>query len=231
MPALLAAAAGSTSALADVALDFNSDNSSFASSFNTASFEGPWSYNATGGVGGSGGWTTIGQAANIGHSCTTDLTSSPFVVGANGNVSLSFDHRYSFEVDSGGAWDGGAVFVSVNGGAYSMVSNSAFSVNGYNGTVAGWGAGSELAGAGAVFMGTSSGYGAGTFLTSVANLGDFVAGDTLSVRFRAAFDSNTSAGSPAWAIDNVTMANIVPAPGPLALLVAAGLVGARRRRT
>ena len=56
---------------------------------------------------------------------------------ATGSVGLTFDHRYSFEVDSGGSWDGGAVFVSHNGGAYPMVDNSAFTANGYNGTLTG----------------------------------------------------------------------------------------------
>lgn len=216
--------------MADVAIDFDSSDASFGSSFNTAAFDGPWVYSANGGAGGSGGWVTVGQHANIGRSATTDLTSSPFVVSTNGNVSLSFDHRYSFEVDSGGAWDGGAVFVSVNGGAYSMVSNAAFSANGYTGAVTGWTYGSELAGAGAVFAGTSAGYETGTFLTSVADLGSFNAGDAISVRFRAAFDSNTRAGSPAWSIDNIAMANIVPGPGSMALLGAAAFASRKRRR-
>lgn len=56
---------------------------------------------------------------------------------ATGSVGLTFDHRYSFEVDSGGSWDGGAVFVSHNRGAYPMVDNSAFTANGYNGTLTG----------------------------------------------------------------------------------------------
>ncbi|MCE9619207.1 MAG: hypothetical protein K8R92_04790 [Planctomycetes bacterium] len=226
----LAVAGIASPAFSDVNIDFNANDGSFTSAFNTAEFEGPWTYSASGGADGTGGWATIGQAANIGHSCTTDLTSSAMTVLANGSVTLSFDHRFSFEVDSGGRWDGGAVFVSRNGGAFTKVDGSAFGANGYNGVLTGWGAGSELADGSAVFSGESTAFLTSSFMNSVANLGTFDAGDTLRIRFRASFDSNTSAGAPSWAIDNIGVGNVIPAPGATALLAVAGSIAGRRRR-
>ncbi|MFO0784349.1 MAG: hypothetical protein U0636_11775 [Phycisphaerales bacterium] len=225
----LAAAGVAAPVMADMTFDFNSSNGGFTSSLNTASFDGPWGYSASGGSSGSGGWSTLGQGSNIGHSCTTDLTSDVMTVTADGNVSLNFDQRYSFEVDSGGKWDGGGLYISRNGGAWTFVNSGAFLSNGYSGTVDGWAQGSQLGGQ-LAFVGTSDGYSSGAFINSSANLGPFLSGDTLQIRFRAAYDSNTVAGTPSWAIDNVFITNVVPGPGAAILMAAGGLVGLRGRR-
>ncbi|MCE9619209.1 MAG: hypothetical protein K8R92_04800 [Planctomycetes bacterium] len=224
----LAVAGVASPVLGDVSINFNSNDGGFSSSFNTAAFEGPWVWSPTGGAAGTGGWYTVGQSDDVSHSCTTDLTSSVFTVSTTGAVQLSFDHHYSFE----NGWDGGAVFVSHNGGAYTMLDNSAFVSNGYNGALTGWGYGSELAGAAAVFSGESAAE-SSSFMNSLANLGSFSAGDTISIRFRAAFDSNTRAGLPSWSIDGLDISNVVPVPFPGAtavLAIAGSMVGLRRRR-
>ena len=51
------------------------------------------------------------------------LRSPPLPVGVPGPVSLSLNHRWSFE---NGAWDGGQIRVSVNGGPFVPVPVSAF---------------------------------------------------------------------------------------------------------
>jgi hypothetical protein len=148
---------------------------------------------------------------------------------AAGDVQLSFDHRYRFE---SGSWDGGAVFMSHNGGAFTKVAGISFSSNGYNSAVLGNSA-SELAGQEA-FVEASAGYDAGQFLTSVANLGSFAMGDSIQVRFTAAYDTNTSDASPDWAIDNVSLTNAVPEPASILLVVSAAAamaVAARRKRS
>jgi hypothetical protein len=89
-------------------------------------------------------------------------------LNAPGEVILSFDHRYAMEP---GDWDGGAVFRSVNGGAFTYVPSFSFSSNGYSGTVVANSL-SQLAGQGA-FVLTSPNHGSGSFLTSVASLGTF----------------------------------------------------------
>ncbi len=224
---LIVAAGLAPAALADVVTSFGTNDGGYASTLNSDSFDGPWTYNPTGGAGGTGSWQTTGQSSYIGHTCTTDLTSGLIYVGATGQVDLAFSHRYSFEFD-GRRWDGGAVFISRNGGAFTMLDNSAFWANGYNAIVDGWDQGSELAN-GLAFTETSAGYGDGTMLASMATLGNFDAGDTIQLRFRASFDSNTVAGSPSWEIGSVEVTNAVPGPGAMALLGAAAYFGRRRR--
>jgi hypothetical protein len=212
------------------AATFNFDGSSqgFTDSFNTPPFDGPWVYGATAGAGGTGGWSTDGQNADTGTPMTTDLTSPSLFVTTTGAVSLSFNHRFSFE-DDGTKWDGGAVFLSVNGGAFTVVPTANFSLNPYNGSVAVDSA-SQMAGSSA-FIGISAGYSFGTFITSTASLGSFTAGDQLMVRFRSAGDTNTTGGIPAWALDNVSIsATAVPEPAIASLLAGGVLMMARRRR-
>jgi hypothetical protein len=213
-----------------VSFDFNSNNGGFTSTLDGSAFDGPWVYGAAAGGGGSGGWSTDGQGPEIGHPNTTDLTSPLLVVSSTGDVLFSFDHRYSFEFDPN-PWDGGAVFVSLNNGSFSEVPGESFSANGYNGSVVA-NSTSLLAGQPA-FTSASPGYDAGDFVTSIANLGSFSAGDSIQVRFRAAYDSNTSYGTPDWAIDNVALTNIVPEPSTFALAAFAALgllIAARRER-
>ena len=61
------------------------------------------------------------------------LSSPTLTVAHNGPATLKFTHRYNFEPD----WDGGAVFVTVNGSGPTYVSGSAFTTNGYDRAVAG----------------------------------------------------------------------------------------------
>ncbi len=80
---------------------------------NGEAFDFPWTYD------GSGSFTT-GGSEGVAHS---RLTSPTLTVVADGLVELSFDHRYSIE---DGLWDGGAVFLSVNGSVFEQVPNAAF---------------------------------------------------------------------------------------------------------
>jgi hypothetical protein len=216
-----------TASPAAVTYDFNANDGGFTSTLNTAAFDGPWVYGATSGAGGSGGWSTEGQNAEDNHPNTTDLNSQILGVSAAGAVTLSFDHRWAFEADATN-WDGGGVFIAINGGVFTPVLGASFTANGYNGTV---GAGnSQLTGQPA-FVGTSAGHAAGTLLTTTANLGTFAAGDTLQVRFRAAYDTNTSGGSPDWVVDNILVSNVNAIPEPCAVLLGGlGLLGLLRRR-
>lgn len=222
---LLLAASGFASA---ATFSFNSGGEGFAASFNTAPFDGPWLHGAASGVGGSGAWSAEGQAPEISHPTTTDLTSPVLVVSSAGSVVMSFDHRWSFEADTVN-WDGGSTFISVNGGAFTHLPAGSYTANPYNGIING-GSASELLNLDS-FVAKSAGYDAGTFLTSTATLGSFAAGDTFQVRFRAAGDTNTSGGSPDWVVDNIVISNstVVPEPGSAALLLM-GLTGLLRRK-
>ena len=74
-------------------------------------------------------WTVVGNNAGVKYS---GLVSPAVTVGTTGNVTLTFNHRYNFET-TGDPWDGGAVFVSVNDGAFTYVPLASFSANPYVG--------------------------------------------------------------------------------------------------
>ncbi len=181
-----------------LAQDFNSGDGGFTVTTPLA-YDGPWVYNA-----GTGSWRENGQVPENNHANTSLLTSPPMVLTTAGGVTLSFDHRYSFEHD-GTAWDGGQVLISVNGGAFTPVAAGSFTQNGYNGNAVSIGAPS--------FVNTSPGF-AGGFITSQAYLGSFNNGDSIRVQFNAANDSNTGGSSapPSWEIDALTVKQGVSGP-------------------
>jgi hypothetical protein len=176
--------------------DFNANNGGFTVT-TPQTYDGPWVYNS-----GTGSWQQDGQQTENSRPNTSFLDGPPLTVSVAGEVIVSFAHRYSFEHD-GTAWDGGQLRVSVNGGAFTAVAGGSFSSNSYNSAVAA-GSSSDLKGQ-AAFVGTSPGYAAG-FITSVASLGTFNAGDVVRVRFMAAADTNTRGPStPNWEIDSVQL--------------------------
>lgn len=105
--------------------DFNGGDGGFTVTTPLA-YAGPWVYNA-----GTGSWRENGQIVENGWTNVSFLSSPPIVLTTAGGVTLSFDHRYSFE---SGNWDGGQVLISVNGGAFTLVPGAAFTQNGYNGS-------------------------------------------------------------------------------------------------
>jgi hypothetical protein len=217
--------------------DFNTNGSGWTSTMVVA-FDNPWTFAANVGTGGTGGWSTNGQGPDNGHSNTGLLTSPIMTVQANGTVTLSFDHMYSFEA-SGGNWDGGQVQVSVNGGSFAPIGTGSFTANGYTGTVIGYGAGGASSAPGQesdlatqqAFVADSTGRATNTFINSIATLGPFTAGNTFSIRFQASSDTNTQGTfQPQWIVDNVSLTNVVPEPGVLSLAGLLGLSMLRRRR-
>ena len=82
---------------------------------------GPWEFK-------DGVWVSEGSVAGCGGPYHDFLTSPDYTVSADGEVTLSFEHRHAFE---GAMWDSGQLWISVNGDAYADVGKDAFSVNGY----------------------------------------------------------------------------------------------------
>ena len=151
-------------------------------------------------VGGTN-WSVVG---NNGGTKFSGLVSPAVTVGASGPVILTFNHRYNFEA-TGDPWDGGAVFVSVNGGAFTYVPSASFSANPYVGPTTA-NAGSTWASGGEdVFFGESAGYATPSLITSVANVGTLTAGDTVRVEFRGGWDAATLNAPPAWEIGTVKL--------------------------
>ncbi len=164
----------------------------------SVSAEADWVYTGS-------SWRSNGQASQGGVDNTTYLGSAVYSITQNGPIILTFSHRYSFEPDF---WDGGAVEVSFNGGAFTRVPGSSFTTNGYNGAVR---ADSDTVLKGSeAFVQDSTGH--PNFITSTCSLGNGTIGSQLQVRFICATDANTSGNlSPqGWEIDSVQVSNAVP---------------------
>lgn len=180
---------------------------------------GPWTFNPA-----RNAWACHDQDPCASAFRASRLNSPHFSVTTTGPVTLTFRHRYSFEADATTRWDGGQVRLSVNGAEYVPVPLASFTANGYNNTVGGGSApNNDLSGQDA-FTADSTGYGAGTFLTSTATLGLFNAGDTVSIQFLAAWDECSEGTEPNWEIDSVQFAPSVEdrrADGPVTFSVEA----------
>jgi hypothetical protein len=200
--------------------NFNSSNGGFTSA---GSAIAPWTYDSSGGC-----WSTNGRAA-CGSPFFETLTSPTVTVSYADQLTLTFDHRYSFEPDIT-RWDGGQVRMSINGGAFFAVPDASFSANGYDGIITG---NNVLSGQEA-FNGNSPGYSTPAFIRSIADLGNFNVGDTLAIQFIAGFDECGRGLEPNWQIDLVQISDqrSVAEPTTLALfgLGLAGLGAVRRKK-
>lgn len=136
-------------------------------------------------------WVTAGGAGVV----YSDLISPTLTVATAGQVTLKFKHRYNFEPD----WDGGAVYVDVNGSGPTYVPLSAFTANGYNANLTS----SSVFAAMDVFNAKSTGYDTSTLIESVVNLGTFNVNDTIAITFKGGWDEGVSPPDPNWEIGTV----------------------------
>ncbi|KRF34246.1 M4 family metallopeptidase [Nocardioides sp. Soil805] len=113
---------------------------------------------------------------------------------------LSFDHYMATEA----GYDGGNVKVSVNGGPFALIADSAYVFNGYNATLetAAGGNTNPMAGE-AAFSGTNPGSVFGSWGTSHVDLSKagVKAGDSVKIRFDLGRDG--CGGVDGWYVDNV----------------------------
>lgn len=201
--------------------NFNANNGGL----NVLNVGGPssptWSYSGSGGVGNTGAWSINGL-----NSVSTKALYSSSFISNGGAVTLSFDHRRNFE----SGFDGGAVFVSINGSAFNYLAGSAFTQNGYSHLISTTFQ-NFLGGLNAFSGGASN----STFITSIATLGSLNAGDTIAFMFLGAWDNSVnSSGEPDWVIDNINLSDAgtaVPAPPTILLgLMGFGITGVARWR-
>ncbi len=142
------------------------------------------------------GWSATGY--NTGTPTSDTLTLPPFTVPDAQPVVMEFTHRYGFEYD-GTRWDGGAVAVSVNGGAFTTITNAWFSQNGYTGLITG---NNVLTGQDA-FNGDSEGYLDGSTITSILTVPGVNAGDSIQLQFVGAWDEYSAGRTPCWEINDL----------------------------
>lgn len=115
-------------------------------------------------------------------------------------LSISFDHRFSFE---SGGWDGGVVEISTdNGGSWTDVGTSA-----YNGTT-NPDTSTPIGASRPAFVNRMVGW--PDFANVVLNLGTTYANQNVRLRFRVGADEST--GAPGWDIDNINVNGITNLP-------------------
>ena len=147
---------------------------------------------------GGGYWTTDGGGDGDG-SIYARLDSPTLTVQNAGDVTLTFEHRYNFEND----WDGGTVYMSVNGGAWTHVPTNAFTANGYVKVLDSSSAGGPFPDLEDTFTDKSTGYDTQAQLMSIANLGTFATSNTIAIQFRGGWDWGTVNSAPNWEIGTV----------------------------
>lgn len=168
--------------------------------WNTAAITGQagdvWSLSEADGV----RWLAVADAD---HPSDLTLTSPPLRVAASGSLRMRFTHRYAFEKDSDGQWDGGVVEISVDGGPWNDLGHSF--TPGYTGKII-----SEISALynRPAFGGASAGYPA--TITETADLGATYNGHEIRVRFRVATD--TLVGERGWMIRDIRFENLANLP-------------------
>ncbi len=137
-------------------------------------------------------------------STTTDLRlESPDLVVGTTDLTIEFEHRYSFEQSDGTSWDGGVIEVSTDGGA---TWNDVGAAAGYDGVLTSE-AGNPLSGREA-YSGQSPGY--PSMSTKTLALGTQFASSSIRIRFRVGTDA--AAGDEGWEIDNLKITGITNTP-------------------
>jgi uncharacterized repeat protein (TIGR01451 family) len=146
--------------------------------------------------GATSGWTTQAGVSDTppNSAFTADVTTtsesqltSPAVAVTRPDATLTFRHRYVTEA----GFDGGILQISLDGGAFTewVAAGGTFASNGYNGTIATFGA---------AWNGSSGG-----FVTTVARLPATAAGKSARICWR--FVTDSSVGGTGWNVDSVTL--------------------------
>lgn len=150
----------------------------------------------------------IGTCGAGGDATSLQVLESAAITIPAGSTTLrmAFDHWLATEA----GYDGGNVKISVNGGAWQLVSAANFVYNAYNTTLitAAGGNSNPLAGQ-AAFSGADGGSVAGSWGRSIINLAPYaVPGDTIKLRFELGQDCGT--GTFGWYVDDVQVYRCTP---------------------
>ncbi len=148
-----------------------------------------------------------GQIDDVKGSLPSDvyMTSPVLNVDPSNPLVIGFSHRFAFEFNSLGAWDGGVLEISSDGGATwtKVGTNPSF----YNGTTNAL-TNASIGTSSAAFINRSSGW--PNFIAASINLGTTYAGLNVQIRFHSSADDST--GAPGWDVDNVAISGITNTP-------------------
>ncbi len=126
---------------------------------------------------------------------------------------LAFDHWHATEA----GWDGGNVKASVNGGAWTLVPDSAFTFNDYNSSLNIGGNTNPLAGEDG-FTGTDGGENSGSWGQSQVDLSGIASpGDDVQLRFELGIDGCN--GIIGWYVDDVEVYSCSAPPEPIIAVI------------
>lgn len=125
---------------------------------------------------------------------------SPLMSVGSGPLTISFQHRFSFEA---GGWDAGVIELSADGGT-TWVDIGVGSYNGVTSAVTSAPVGANRP----AFVNRIAGW--PNFTTVTRNLGTTFANQNVMIRFRIGSDENT--GAPGWDIDNITVNGLTNTP-------------------
>ncbi len=152
---------------------------------------------------GSPGWSAVADnphsgvyavhAPDVGYVSDQQLIlSNPIAVPLNATqATLSFWHRYDFDIEGSTAWDGGTLETSINGGPWNV---PAFASGGLNGVLVNCPSLNPLAGRQA-WVGSSNGW-----VQASVNLLPYKG---MSVSFRLRLGTSETVGAGGWWIDDV----------------------------
>ncbi len=142
-----------------------------------------------------------------GTSQLTWLQSPPLTVAATGNFSFTFRHRFSFEFDTSGNYDGGQIQISTDNGV-SWTSIGASAAPTYNGTLLAYTGNTNPLQGLTAYVKQNAAYPA--LETVTVSLGTAYAGQTVRVRFAIGTDLSGAGGG--WEVDDIAFTNITNTP-------------------
>ena len=143
---------------------------------------------------------TLGNCADDDQSGVMRVESPDIVLPDNALPVLGFDHWVATEPN----WDGGNLWIAVNGGAWEQVAGARFLFNGYNNTIVSSPPNPNPLAGQEAFTGTDGGAVSGSWGVSYVDLdGLAVVGDTVRLRFDFGVDGCN--GRVGWYVDDVRL--------------------------
>ncbi len=134
---------------------------------------------------------------------------SPDLAVGAGLFSMTFQHRYDFELSQGTNWDGAVIEYSEDGGMTWADVNTLGGVNpGYNGAIDN--TASNPLGGRQGYTGATNGFANGTMVSQTLTFGLTLANKTVKLRFRLGTDELQGAGG--WYIDDIAFSGLSNKP-------------------